>query len=307
MATIRDIAKLTGYSITTISRVINHHPYVDEEKRKKVLAVMAELNYIPNKTAQNLSFGKTRNVGVILPFVDHPFYSQLTSGIMNAAFEHQYKLTLLPTNYDQKLELGYLEDFAAKSFDGLIVTTRANHLTVFKPYLKNGPIIFCEATPDPKIPYVAIDLKDSLKASLTHLKIQGVKKLGLTLGRSKRISGNSIMTMEISRQVFPDFCEQDIFWDCFSAADGWPAADFFKARQVDGIITNGDEVAATILQSYQGQRPPVIIGRENLLISQLLQFSTLDHHLEHCGAEAFRLFHEHSLEQITVPYELIIR
>ena len=44
MATIRDIAKLTGYSITTISRVINHHPYVAKEKRDEILAVMKELD-----------------------------------------------------------------------------------------------------------------------------------------------------------------------------------------------------------------------------------------------------------------------
>lgn len=65
MANIRDIAKITGYSVSTISRVINNHPYVDDKKREKVLKVMAELNYVPNRSAQNLSFGKTKNIGVI--------------------------------------------------------------------------------------------------------------------------------------------------------------------------------------------------------------------------------------------------
>ena len=49
MATIRDIAKITGFSITTVSRVINGHPYVDEQKRAAILAVMEELDYKPNK------------------------------------------------------------------------------------------------------------------------------------------------------------------------------------------------------------------------------------------------------------------
>ncbi|MEN2267965.1 LacI family DNA-binding transcriptional regulator, partial [Enterococcus faecium] len=48
MANIRHIAKLTGYSVSTFSRVINGHPYVDEEKRKEILAVMKEGDYIPN-------------------------------------------------------------------------------------------------------------------------------------------------------------------------------------------------------------------------------------------------------------------
>lgn len=104
MANIRDIAKITGYSVSTISRVINNHPYVDDEKRAKVLEVMAELNYVPNRSAQNLSYGKTKNIGVIIPFVNHAYYDQMLSGIMNAAFEHGYRISLLPTNYDQKLE-----------------------------------------------------------------------------------------------------------------------------------------------------------------------------------------------------------
>ena len=57
MANIRDIAKLTGYSVSTISRVINNNPYVDEQKRQEILRVMEQVNYIPNHTARVLSSG----------------------------------------------------------------------------------------------------------------------------------------------------------------------------------------------------------------------------------------------------------
>lgn len=307
MANIRDIAKLTGYSVTTISRVINNHPYVAEDKRQKVLQVMAELDYKPNRTAQNLSKGRTRNVGVIVPFVDHPFYNQLLKGIMRAAFAHQYKITLLPTNYDKKLEKSYLEELAAKSFDGLIVTTRANHMDVFLPYLKKNNIIFCEASGLKEISYVAIDLAKSLKESILYLKEQGVKRLGLTLGRSKRISGNSILTIEQSQKYFPNFSADNIFWDCIHAEDGIQAAEFFKEQAVDGIITNGDEVAAMILAQYPSDAQPLVIGRENLLVSQLLHFSTVDHQLKQCGKAAFQLFYDEKKAQITIPHQLIIR
>ena len=82
MANIRDIAKLTGYSVSTISRVINGHPYVDEEKRKEILAVMKEVDYIPNANARQLSYGKTKSIGVILPYTNHPYFDQLISGII---------------------------------------------------------------------------------------------------------------------------------------------------------------------------------------------------------------------------------
>lgn len=144
MANIRDIAKLTGYSVSTISRVINGHPYVDEEKRKEILAVMKEVDYIPNANARQLSYGKTKSIGVILPYTNHPYFDQLISGIIEAAFDYDYKVTLLPTGYHKEKERRYLEEFAAKAFDGLIITSRANTLDDLLAYQKYGPLVFCE-------------------------------------------------------------------------------------------------------------------------------------------------------------------
>lgn len=307
MATIRDIARMTGYSITTVSRVINGHPYVEEQKRQTILAMMKELNYKPNKIAQKLSSGKTFNVGVIVPFVNHPFFDRILNGIMEEAFAQQYKVTLLPTNFDKALEKDYLEEFAAKGFDGLIVITRANHIETFRPYLENGPIVFCEDASGTDVPFVTIDQVGSVTASILYLKEQGVKRLGLTLGRSKRLSCNSINTIAKAKELFPGFSEEDIFWDCIKAEDGEAAAVFFKDRGVDGIITNGDEIAATILSQYGERKAPLIIGQENLLISRLLNFSTVEFHLYLCGREAFRLFQERSREQIVLPFELLVR
>lgn len=307
MATIRDIARMTGYSITTVSRVINGHPYVEEQKRQTILAMMKEMNYKPNKIAQKLSSGKTFNVGVIVPFVNHPFFDRILNGIMEEAFAQQYKVTLLPTNFDKALEKDYLEEFAAKGFDGLIVITRANHIETFRPYLENGPIVFCEDASGTDVPFVTIDQVGSVTASILYLKEQGVKRLGLTLGRSKRLSCNSINTIAKAKELFPGFSEEDIFWDCIKAEDGEAAAVFFKDRGVDGIITNGDEIAATILSQYGERKAPLIIGQENLLISRLLNFSTVEFHLHLCGREAFRLFQERSREQIVLPFELLVR
>ena len=307
MATIRDIARMTGYSITTVSRVINGHPYVEEQKRQTILAMMKELNYKPNKIAQKLSSGKTFNVGVIVPFVNHPFFDRILNGIMEEAFAQQYKVTLLPTNFDKALEKDYLEEFAAKGFDGLIVITRANHIETFRPYLENGPIVFCEDASGTDVPFVTIDQVGSVTASILYLKEQGVKRLGLTLGRSKRLSCNSINTIAKAKELFPGFSEEDIFWDCIKAEDGEAAAVFFKDRGVDGIITNGDEIAATILSQYGERKATLIIGQENLLISRLLNFSTVEFHLHLCGREAFRLFQERSREQIVLPFELLVR
>lgn len=307
MTTIRDIAKLTGYSVSMISRVINDYPYVDEEKRQKIVEVMKELNYVPNRLAQNLSYGKTMNIGIIIPFVNYPYFDQLLSGMTKAAFAHSYKITLLPTNFNQDLELKYLNEFATKEFDGLLVATRANPIETFSPYVKYGPIIFCEETANLAVGSVYIDLAGSLQDALGYLKQSGVKRLGITLGRSKRVSRNSLLTIQLCKALFPELTEEDIFWDCLTVADGTEAAAYFKTRKIDGILTNGDEVAASILRSYNKKNEPLIIGRENLLVSDIMGFSTIDHHVAQCGGTAFQLFYEERLDQVKMPYKFIKR
>lgn len=306
MANIRDIAKLTGYSVSTISRVINNHPYVDDEKRKKVLEIMDELNYVPNRSAQNLSYGKTKNIGVILPFVNHDYYDQMLSGIMQAAFDHGYQISLLPTNYDQELEKTYLAEFAKRSWDGLIVTTKANSIKEFFGYFQYGPIIFCEEIPNADVSCVYINLKQSIKEAFSYMKEKGIQRPGMTLGRSKNISHNSKFSIRIAKEIYPDFDEGNIFWDCIVAADGIQGANFFKERNVDGILTFGDDIAATILQQYAPEKP-LIIGRENLLISEVMGFSTLDHHLADCGKKAFEAFYHNRHEKICIPHNFIRR
>ena len=73
MSNITEIAKKANVSRTTVSRVLNNHPYVKEEKREAVLQAINELEYVPNLNAINLSRGRTNVFGVIVPKINHPF------------------------------------------------------------------------------------------------------------------------------------------------------------------------------------------------------------------------------------------
>lgn len=104
MPNIKEIAKLAGVSVTTVSRVLNNHPYVAEEKRVRVQAVIDELDYSPNRSAMDLARGKTNTVGVIIPYNDHPWFDKIVNGILEVAFKNRYSVTLFPTGYDPKEE-----------------------------------------------------------------------------------------------------------------------------------------------------------------------------------------------------------
>ena len=75
MATIKDIAARAGVTATTVSRVINNRGYISEETRKKVTQAMQEMNYQPNELARSLAKAHSNTIGVIVPHISHPFFS----------------------------------------------------------------------------------------------------------------------------------------------------------------------------------------------------------------------------------------
>ena len=72
MATINDVAARAGVSRTTTSRVLNNHPRVDDETRRRVLVAIDELRYVPSPTARRLSLGRTWTVDVVASYLTRP-------------------------------------------------------------------------------------------------------------------------------------------------------------------------------------------------------------------------------------------
>ena len=79
--TIKDIAKLAGVSVSTVSRVLNNHPDVSKEAYKKVMAVVEEHNYIPNTSARDLGKSSTDNIGLVVRGIANPFYTKIIHAI----------------------------------------------------------------------------------------------------------------------------------------------------------------------------------------------------------------------------------
>ena len=73
MATIKDVAKLAGLSVATVSRGINGSGYVSRESQKKIDAAVKELNFTPNEVARSLYQKKSKLIGLLLPDISNPF------------------------------------------------------------------------------------------------------------------------------------------------------------------------------------------------------------------------------------------
>ena len=123
MATIKDVAALSGVSVTTVSRVLNKRGYISEDTYKKVYDAMAKLNYQPNQLARSLSKQKTNFIGLLVPDVSHPFFAEMTHLLEISLFNHGYKLILCNTQRNDMREQSYLDMLRQNKVDGAIVAT----------------------------------------------------------------------------------------------------------------------------------------------------------------------------------------
>ncbi|GGA66629.1 LacI family DNA-binding transcriptional regulator [Ornithinibacillus halotolerans] len=99
MVTIKDVAKISGVSPSTVSRVIANNPRISEETKKKVRKAMKELGYHPNVNARNLVAKSTKAVGVIMPSstntaLQNPFFPEILRGIGSVIHDAQYSMYL---------------------------------------------------------------------------------------------------------------------------------------------------------------------------------------------------------------------
>ena len=74
--TMKDIAKIAGVSINTVSRALNDKPEINEKTRRRIKRIARELNYTPNSIAASLASRKTKTIGLIIPDICDPFFAQ---------------------------------------------------------------------------------------------------------------------------------------------------------------------------------------------------------------------------------------
>ncbi len=120
--TLRDIAKITGFSINTVSRALNGKDEVHAETRIKILAAAEKLGYRPNRLAKGLRSNKTGTIGVVVTDVANPFFSALVKGIARAARDLDYSIILQDSDEDYAGEEEAIKVLLAEQVDGILIT-----------------------------------------------------------------------------------------------------------------------------------------------------------------------------------------
>lgn len=147
--TINDIAKKSGVSLATVSRVINNSPHVSLKSKVKVESAIKELNYIPSAYARGLSKNQSNIIGVIIPEITNPFFCEIIKGITEIGDKEDLNILLFNTDESEEKEARALRILQEYRIRGLIITpvTGANEYN--REYVKrfedlNIPVVLMD-------------------------------------------------------------------------------------------------------------------------------------------------------------------
>ena len=155
MASIKDVAQKAGVGVGTVSRVINGSGYVAVDTRKKIEQAISDLEYTPNELARNLFRNKTGIIGVLIPDLDHPFFSAFARETEVALYKRGYKAMICNTVGSSNRERDYLNMLDRNMVDGIITGAHTLH---WKEYTnRKHTIVALDQDFGPEIPMVGSD------------------------------------------------------------------------------------------------------------------------------------------------------
>lgn len=153
LITIYDVARESGVSYSTVSRVLNGFEFVKEGTRQKVLEAAERLGYVANLQARSLAGGRSSVVGVLVPGIDNSYITEIVAGIDDELGQSNFNLMLYTTHRHMGKEAQYVNMIANGMSDGILLVVPL----AIEAYLKT--------LRDRQFPYVLIDQHDPLGKS----------------------------------------------------------------------------------------------------------------------------------------------
>ncbi|MBE6885661.1 MAG: LacI family transcriptional regulator, partial [Ruminococcaceae bacterium] len=192
MASIKDVAHLTGCSPSTVSRVVNKKGNISEEMERRVLEAIQQVGYIPNSVARSLKNSKTNTIGVIVPDISESFFAQIIKGINLVSGEKDYSIMLCDSSEDPERESSLISLLSENRVEGMIIATVQNDDRIEDVVHQVGcPIVFVDNVPGSIRGFDSVST-DNIKASylaVEHLVNQGHKRIAAIMGKRTEHTG----------------------------------------------------------------------------------------------------------------------
>ena len=298
MVGIREIAKLAGVSAATVSRVINGSTGVDAEKRRRVEEVIAQTNYVPNETARSLFRKSSRIVGLIIPSIRNPYFTEMASVIDEAVKEQGLRLFVCNVGSDIAQQRSALQMLTAMNVDGVIVATTESELQEDLTQC-TMPVVVLDSLFETSAvnAYVYCDYYQGGRMAIEHLMERGCKNVVCVRGPKTVFSANA------RYQGYLDVCSEQGIQQRVVECDYDFGAGLAMTEQlletwpeVDGILACNDIVGISIYKILHRKNIDVpgqiqLIGFDDVSFSGLMSpgLTTIHQPIAQLGRRAVEL------------------
>lgn len=203
--TIKDVAKLAGVSISTVSRVINDSKPVSPEARRKVIHAIKELEYEPNEVARSLVRKKSNLIGVIVDDIGSHYVAQIVRGIEEIGRMYNYDILLSSSYGSAETEMRFLQLLRTKQAEGIILVSEILNKELLS-YVKEMKVEFVYLNryySVPNLSTVSLDNTKAVKRMMKYLNELGHENI-LYLTQKEETDLN---IERVKTQAYRDFME----------------------------------------------------------------------------------------------------
>jgi DNA-binding LacI/PurR family transcriptional regulator len=203
---LRDVARLAGVSVKTVSNVVNDHPHVTDSTRERVLRAINELNYRPNPAARALRKRRSGIVALAVPDLGIPYFSELAALIIDAAAEQSFTVLVDQTNGSLEQELLISEGMRTHLLDGLIFSPIAMGREELDRRRDDTPMVLLgERVSAGPADHVAIDNVAAARDATAHLVALGRRRIAAIGDQRHKPSGRTAhLRLEGYRQAIAE-------------------------------------------------------------------------------------------------------
>lgn len=251
MATsIKDVAKMAGVSIATVSRVLNDIDVVNEDTKEKVLNAIKELGYRPNIIARSLKTQRTKTIGILIPDISSQFYPEIVRGAEDVANIYDYNVILCNSDFDVEKEKDYLRVLREKMVDGVIYMSSSlnNEILDLINELDLKTILVETKDSEGLFPSVTIDNVTATYEGTKYLIEKGLKKLAFIGVDSSTINawGERYIGFEKALKEAKVSVDKNlVHFDTLKVKSGIEGAEQFvkSKKKFEAIVCASDEIA----------------------------------------------------------------
>ena len=304
--TLKDIAIALNISVTTVSKALKNYPDVSVKTKERVKAYAEKVNFTPNSFAAYLRTHESKTVGIVIPRLNHFFFSSILRGIITEAEKHEYMTFILCSDESYELEKTQIQRLLNKNVDGIFlsIADKTHDLTHIQNIMDKDTnlVIFDKYSKLTPCSSIVIDDRKAAYTAVEHLIKKGKKRIAHF--RGPLLPQNSIDRFLGYRQALEENgieYDKDLVFICdeINDSEGYDHMQQIldQKMDVDAIFAVADlpavgAIKCLIENKVQIPEEIAVMGFSNWLISSLItpSLSTIDQPGELMGRKAFQVF-----------------